>query len=241
MADCAGGLAALAALAFGAVCGICHGVGQKEDFRANVWKRPPAGGGSGRRIYIPELDRHFSEDQLNVIFAARGGRPRFGSRQLDDLSVVPDVRRAEHFLLRHVEPAVRSARLGARLKIADDDTRRLVDDARKRLVRFRDALDDLHSQDGIATRSLPLYFAEAEELLPRYWGADYGQRGFQDVGRFENARWSEGHGRSQYRSSVASHGVTVDIGQSISTPKNPARNLGPPLSRGSARRVLLAG
>ena len=181
VADCAGGLAALA---FGAVCGICHGVGQKEDFRANVWKRPPAGGGSGRRIYIPDLDRHFSEDQLNVIFAARGGRPRFGcndssccphgiddmvenphahfvtqrSRQLDDLSVVPNVRRAEHFLLRHVEPAVRSARLGARLKIAADDTRRLVDDARKRLVRFRDALDDLHSQDGIATRSLPVGF-----------------------------------------------------------------------------------
>jgi hypothetical protein len=80
------------------------------------------------------------------------------SRQLDGLSVVTDVRRAEHFLLHHVEPAVRSARLGARLKIADDDTRRLVDDARKRLVRFRDALDDLHSQDGIATRSLPVGF-----------------------------------------------------------------------------------
>jgi hypothetical protein len=75
------------------------------------------------------------------------------SRQLDDLSVVPDARRAEHFLLHHVEPAVRSARLGARLKIADDDTRRLVDDARKRLVRLRDALDDLDSQDGIDTRS----------------------------------------------------------------------------------------
>jgi hypothetical protein len=179
VADCAGGLAALAALAFGAVSGICHGVGQKEDFRANDWRRPTAGGGSGRRIYIPELDRHFSEEQVNAIFAARGGRPRFGcndsnccphgiddmvenphahfitqrSRQLDDLSAVPDARRAEHYLLHHVEPAVRSARLGARLKIADDDTRRLVDDARKRLVRLRDALDDLDSQDGIDTRS----------------------------------------------------------------------------------------
>jgi hypothetical protein len=184
VADCAGGFAALAALAFGAVGGICHGVGQKEGFKVNDWKQPPGEGGSKRRIYIGELDRHFSEDQLNAIFAARGGRSRFGcndpsccphgiddmvenphahfitqrSRQLDGLSVVTDVRRAEHFLLHHVEPAVRSARLGARLKIADDDTRRLVDDARKRLVRFRDALDDLHSQDGIATRSLPVGF-----------------------------------------------------------------------------------
>jgi hypothetical protein len=184
VADCAGGFAALAVLAFGAVGGICHGVAQKEGFKANDWKQPPAGGGSKRRIYIAELDRHFSEDQLNTIFAARGGRSRFAcndsnccshgiedmmenphahfitqrARQLEDLSVVPDIRRFEHFLLRHVEPAVRSARLGAKLKITDDDTKRLVDDARKRLVRLRDALDDLDSQESIATRSLPVGF-----------------------------------------------------------------------------------
>jgi hypothetical protein len=79
-------------------------------------------------------------------------------RQLGDLSVVPEARRAEHFLLRHLEPAVRSARLGVRLWIADDDTRRFVDDARKRLVRLRDALDDLDSQGGIATRSPAVSF-----------------------------------------------------------------------------------
>jgi hypothetical protein len=181
--DCAGGFAALAALAFGAVGGICHGVGQKEGFKASDWKKPPGRGGSKRRIYIPELDRHFPEDQLNAIFAARG-RSRFGcndpsccrhgiddmtenphahfitqrSRQLDNLSVVPAARRTEHFLLQQLEPAVRSARLGARLKIADDDTRRLVDDARKRLVSLRDALDDLDSGGGIAARSPAVAF-----------------------------------------------------------------------------------
>jgi hypothetical protein len=80
------------------------------------------------------------------------------SRQLDQLSVVPDARRAEHFLLQQLEPAVRSARLGAKLKILDDDTRRLVDDARKRLVLLRDALDDLDSRGGIPTRSLTIPF-----------------------------------------------------------------------------------
>jgi hypothetical protein len=80
------------------------------------------------------------------------------SGQLDRLSAVPEVRRAEHFLLQEVEPAVRSARLGAKLKIVDDDTRRLVDDARKRLVLFRDALDDLESQGGIPTRSSAVVF-----------------------------------------------------------------------------------
>ncbi len=183
VADCAGGFAALASLAFGAVGGISHGVGQKEGFRASDWKKPPGGGSNKRRIYIPELDRHFPEDQLSAIFAARG-RSRFGcndpsccphgiddmienphahfitqrSRQLDSLSVVPDAKRAEHFLLRHLEPAVRSARLGSRLKIADDDTRRLVDDARKRLVALRDTLDDLESRGNIATRSSPVAF-----------------------------------------------------------------------------------
>lgn len=184
VADCAGGFAALAALAFGAVGGISHGVGQKEGFKASDWKKPPGRGGSKRRIYVPELDRHFPENQLDAIFAARGGRSRFGcndtscclhgtddmkenphahfitqrSRQLEGLSVLPDARRAEHFLLQQLEPAVRSARLGARLKIADDDTRRLVDDARKRLVLLRDALDDLDLQGGISTRSPTIAF-----------------------------------------------------------------------------------
>jgi hypothetical protein len=80
------------------------------------------------------------------------------NRQLENLSVVPVARRAEHFLLQQLEPAVRSARLGAKLKIDDDDTRRLVDDARKRLVALRDTLDDLESRGGIATRSPPVAF-----------------------------------------------------------------------------------
>jgi hypothetical protein len=184
VADCAGGFAALGLLAFGATGGICHGVGQREGFRVSDWKKPPGGGGAKRRIYIPELDRYFREDQLKAIFAARGGRSRFGcndascclhgtddmvenphahfitqrSRQLENLSVVPAARRSEHYLLRQLEPAVRSARLGAKLRISDDDTRRLVDDARKRLVGLRDALDDLESLGGIAAHSPAVRF-----------------------------------------------------------------------------------
>ena len=80
------------------------------------------------------------------------------NRQLESLSVIPDPRRAEHFLLQQLEPAVRSSRLGAKLKITDDDTRRLVNDARKRLVALRDTLDDLESRGSIATRSPPVAF-----------------------------------------------------------------------------------
>jgi hypothetical protein len=179
--DGVGGLSGLAAAAFGAVGSISHGVGQKESFDASDWKKPPTrnGGGSATRIYVHELDRYFTEDQLDAIFGAKGGRSRFGcndancchhgpedmienahihfitqrSRQLDDLSSVPESRRAEHFLLRHLDPAVRSARLGARLKIEDEKVAKVMTNVKARLVRLRDALADLQARDGTASRS----------------------------------------------------------------------------------------
>jgi hypothetical protein len=184
LADCSGGFAGLATLAFGAVGGISHGIGQEESFRASDWRTPPGSGGSGRRIYIPDLDRHFKEEQLDAIFEVRGGRSRFAcnvtdccphgkedmidnadahfitqrSRQLNDLAKVPETRRADHLLLDHLDPAVRSARFAAKLKIPDEKVKVIVNEAKGRLVRLRDALGDLHSQDVTPTRSRPLAF-----------------------------------------------------------------------------------
>jgi hypothetical protein len=186
VADGVGGLPALAAAAFGAVGGICHGVGQKESFDVNDWKKASArtGGGATTRVYLPELDRYFTEDQLNSIFSAKGGKSRFGcndtncchhgpedmienahthfimqrTRQLDDLSSVPELRRAEHFLLRHVDPAVRSARLGSRLKIDDEKVAKVIDEAKSRLIRLRDALADLQATEGTPSRSRSVKF-----------------------------------------------------------------------------------
>jgi hypothetical protein len=148
IADFAGGFSALAAASFGGVGGLCHGVGQKESSRVSDWRRPvSSGGGSAKRVYVPELDRSFKVDQLKVLFAVRGTKARFGcndttccahgtedmmenpgrhfviqrSQQIKDLSDVPETRRAERFLLHHLDPAVRSARLASRLKFSDDD------------------------------------------------------------------------------------------------------------------------
>ncbi len=176
VADGVGGLAGLAAAAFGAVGSLSHGVAQKESFDANDWKKLSRrnGGGTTTRVYVHELDRYFTEDQLNAIFSVRGGRSRFGcndtncchhgpedmienshihfltqrSRQINDLARVPEARRVEHFLLRHVDPAVRSARLGAHLKIADEKVVKVVGDVKSRLVRLRDALADLQATEG---------------------------------------------------------------------------------------------
>jgi len=182
VADNVGGLAGLAAGAFGAVGGISHGVGQKESFDISSWRKPSSGGGgTAIRVYIPALDRFFKEGQLEAIFSANGGKPRFGCtdksccsngtedmienahahfltqrrRQIDDLSSVPESRRAEHFLLRQVAPTVRSARHGVRLKIADEKVVKAISDEKTRLVRFQDALADLHEGDdaGTVTRS----------------------------------------------------------------------------------------
>ena len=181
VADCAGGFSGLATLALGAVGGISHGVGLKETFRAADWKSPRGRGGSSRRIYVPDLDRHFTEEQLNKIFEARGGRSRFAcndisccphgkedmfdnadahfitqrARQLSDLAKVNEERTPDYFLLHHLDPAVRSARYAARLKIIDEKVKGAVKDAGTRLVRLRDAIGDLHSQDENKAISTP--------------------------------------------------------------------------------------
>jgi hypothetical protein len=179
IADCVGGFPGLAAGAFGAVGGISHGVGQQEICRASSWKRPAngKGGGSVTRTYIVELDRNFDENQLDAIFSAKFGKSRFGctdtncchngiedtvenahihfitqrNRQLDDISSVPESRRSEHFLLRHMDPAVKSARFGSKMKIADAKVLELVVEAKARLLRLRDALADLQARETTAT------------------------------------------------------------------------------------------
>lgn len=190
VADYAGGFSALAAAAFGGVGGISHGMGKKESFRASDWRHTSKGGGSAKRIYVPELDRSFTDDQLSALFAVKGTRARFGcndtsccahgtedmienpyrhfviqrSRQIQNLSDVPEARRAEHFLLHHLDPAVRSARLASRLKFADEKITKIIDDTKKRLTNLRDPLGDLHSFSSSATRSAsPRYRGDNQE------------------------------------------------------------------------------
>jgi hypothetical protein len=79
VADYLGGLVGQAALAFGAISGIAHGVGERERFDARSWHRPakknPDGkGGRAVRILIPGLDRSATIPELELMASARGGR-----------------------------------------------------------------------------------------------------------------------------------------------------------------------
>jgi hypothetical protein len=64
----------------------------------------------------------------------------------------------QHFLLRHLDPAVRSARFGARLKIVDEKVAKAVGDVKASLVRLRDALADLQATEGAPSRSRSPHF-----------------------------------------------------------------------------------
>lgn len=79
IADYLGGLVGTAAIAFGAVSGIGHGIGERERFDAGDWYKPPKrreDGSFGRavRVQIPGLDRSLTVSELQLLGSAKGGR-----------------------------------------------------------------------------------------------------------------------------------------------------------------------
>ena len=78
VADYLGGLVGLASIAFGAVCGVAHGIGERERFNARSWHKPPPirsdeSGGPAVRIAVPGLDKSLTIPELKLLAKARGG------------------------------------------------------------------------------------------------------------------------------------------------------------------------
>jgi hypothetical protein len=81
IADCIGGLAALAVLAFGAAGGIAHGLAEKERFDAASWHKPPKPpdpekkrGGNAFSVLLSGIDRLLKPEQAQILIEASGGR-----------------------------------------------------------------------------------------------------------------------------------------------------------------------
>jgi hypothetical protein len=147
VADGVGGVAGLAALAFGAVGGICHGVAEKERFDAAEWESEAGSrrAGSERRILIEGLDRLLTTKQAAVLMASVSGRRHFScgnaaccprgfddtlrdpkahylfqrQQQVRELSAVPPGRRVIHFLDKQVAPLRSKALHGKHLELSD--------------------------------------------------------------------------------------------------------------------------
>lgn len=79
IADQFGGLPGLSAMAFGAISGIAHGIGERERFDARGWHNPPKvredGDTFGRavRIAIPGLGKSGTIKELELLARAKGG------------------------------------------------------------------------------------------------------------------------------------------------------------------------
>jgi hypothetical protein len=194
IADMTGGFPALSAAAAGAIGGFSFGVGQKEAFRANDYKREPVrgGGGSPRRVYVSELGRWISEDQFVIMSQAKGAKPKIYCRdstccpnggddmidnnnghflksraaQIEQISRIPDDRREEDFLLRHIGPALRVARALARLDYGDEKTSKTILDEKKRLTLMNDVLTDMLVDSAHRNRSkAPLFRGNSNSLV----------------------------------------------------------------------------
>lgn len=175
MADQVGGLAALAAAAFGATSGYSSGVDSKRKFDASSWMKTErrGGGGGGKFIYLPGLDRAVSVEDARTLFNdARTSRQYLGCRDatccgdvetmlsnpeahrivqetrvVKALSTVPEANRTDEFR-KHVEERRREAQRSTKLKNASDAMRKTLEKSAKRLVLMEEQLAGLHERTG---------------------------------------------------------------------------------------------
>lgn len=202
IADQVGGLASLAVCAFGASSGFAHGAEGKERFSATGWVNPKdrkSGGGGGKTIYIPGLDRRLKVADARRLFDdVRTARVIFGcpdrtccgdidkmlnnpeahflvqkGRQVQDLSDTPESLRTDRFLTEHLEQSRRAAYRATRLRKGDDAVKAKIAKASKRLDRMEEALVSLHERTG------PVEFAE--EAPVRMSGGSRGPVGLEGV------------------------------------------------------------
>jgi hypothetical protein len=176
IADHVGGLAALAATAFGAVSGFAHGLEGKERFNAYSWSKPRASGdgfGRPKSVYLPSLDRRLSVSAARELFdGARHSRTLLGCREpgccgdietmlrspeshsvvtmnrhIGELSGTPTSQRPIQLLGTLVE-ARQQAEQATRLKKVADSTKAKITKARDRLNRLGETLIHLERELG---------------------------------------------------------------------------------------------
>jgi len=137
VADCVGGLAAQAIVAFGAVSGIAHGLASKERFDASSWDKPrkPGGGGGEYTFLMPGIDRLLGRNDAEALIASSGARKHFScsdrsccthgfedtekdvrghylrqrAKSFQSLSAVHEAVRSQHFVAKELVQAERYA------------------------------------------------------------------------------------------------------------------------------------
>lgn len=167
--DHLGGLPGLGALAFGGVGGISHGVTMQQNFKASAWRRPrvPGGGGTGWRVYIPQLDLLFKPNMANALFTTsprikamcgcrdthccpHGTRDMLEhparhaiyqrAREVERLSGVPQSLRAGQYLNQNVRRVSDDVARLAAVPIPDDELAESLRRKQREMGRFRQTM-----------------------------------------------------------------------------------------------------
>jgi len=152
--DHVGGLPGLAALAFGAVGGIAHGVTMLQNFNASNWRRPrtPSNGGPVRRVYLPSLDVLLKPKVAKSLLASsQRVRARCGCRDTHCCPQgVPDMiaRPARHALYqraREIETLSGTPQSVRAARYLDERVRRVSDDVAS-IARFSNLAPELRER-----------------------------------------------------------------------------------------------
>lgn len=185
VADGVGGLIGLGVAAFGSVSALSYGVAQNERFDPGNWNRPRKksdGGGQAKWVYFPPLDLLLKTSQAAVLLNTRGARPFLACNdpmccalgaddmlrshkahfltqrkfQLENLSRIPETRRAGHFIDHHLREAERQAQRAAKLNTGDDVLTKALNRNSERLHNLRCVAETLHETLPETTRAAPL-------------------------------------------------------------------------------------
>ena len=182
--DHVGGLPGHAALAFGAVGGIVHGVTMQQAFRAAQWRRPatPGRGGPTWRVYLPQLDmlmkRSTAQALLRISPRVRG---RYGcrnthccprgvldmierparhalyqrAREVEWLSETPQTIRAERYVDERVRPVSDNVAAIAGISELDETLRKIIVGKQQKMSRFRQVMAHLTEAQSTHSVAIP--------------------------------------------------------------------------------------
>lgn len=185
VADSVGGLIGLGVAAFGSVSALSYGVAQNERFDPGPWKRPKNkqdGGGQTKWVYIPQIDLLLKASQAARLLNSSGARTFLACNdpmccalgvddtlrshkahfltqrkfQLDNLSRVPETRRAGHFIDHHLREAERQAQRAAKLNVEDNVLINALSRNSERLHNLCRVAETLHETLPETTRCAPL-------------------------------------------------------------------------------------
>ena len=183
VADCIGGLASMAALAFGATGAISHGIAMQETFNLNSWTKvrdQDKKFGIKTRIYFSDIDLYLYKEQANILFEQKGVKPillckndeccHAGKldmynnsnehflyqrlKQIDDLNKTPQFNRTHYFLEEMLRPTIRNAQKLVNLDVTDTKLNKKLLIHKNRLERIYRELDNLNEISGLSRNVL---------------------------------------------------------------------------------------